>query len=388
MTMKQPAGLTSLLTAILITMVACTAPVPADTATTAEPSLQQTFGDHFMMGAALNEEQFTGRDARGAALTRHHFNTITPENVTKWEVIHPEPGRFDFGPADAFVAFGEANGMFMVGHTLVWHSQTPRWVFEDEDGNPATRELLLERMRDHIETVVGRYRGRIHAWDVVNEALNEDGSLRQSPWLTIIGEDYLEHAFRFAHEADPEAELYYNDYSLENAPKRHGAVRLVRTLQERGAPIHGIGTQGHFRLEWPTPEQLDSTIVAFAGLGIPVMVTELDIDVLPAAWQYQGADVQRRAELRDELNPYPDGLPMDVQQELAERYAELFRVFLNHRDSITRVTFWGVADSDSWLNNWPVPGRTNYPLLFDRVHQPKRAFDAVMETARGLTAAN
>jgi endo-1,4-beta-xylanase len=352
----------------------------------AQPALHEVFAGSFLIGAALSENQIAGVDAMARALAERHFNSATPENVMKWERIHPQPGRYDFGPADRFVEFGERHGMFLVGHTLVWHSQVPEWVFQDGSGNPATREVLLERMRDHIHTVVGRYRGRVHAWDVVNEALNEDGTLRQSPWLQIIGEDYLAHAFRFAHEADPEAELYYNDYSLENAPKRNGAVALVRRLQEQGVPIHGIGSQLHAWPDWPSLEQLDSTIVAFAGLGIPIMITELDINVLPPAFQYQGADVGMQAELRDALDPYRDGFPEERQQQLAERYAELFRVFLNHREVIPRVTFWGVHDGQSWLNNWPVRGRTNYPLLFDRQGQPKPAFHAVVQVGRQAAA--
>ncbi|MFW5972933.1 MAG: endo-1,4-beta-xylanase, partial [Bacteroidota bacterium] len=259
------------------------------------------------------------------------------------------------------------------------------WVFEDEQGNPASRELLIDRMRDHIETVVGRYRGRVDGWDVVNEALNEDGSLRQSPWYRIIGEEYLALAFQFAHEADPDAELYYNDYSLENEPKRRGAVRLVQNLLDQGIPVHGIGSQLHARMDWPSQERLDSTIVEFADLGIDVMFTELDIDLLPRDAQYYGADISVDMELRAELNPYEDGLPEDVEQEQAARYGDLFEVFLRHADVISRVTFWGVTDGDSWLNYWPVQGRTNYPLIFDRNHEPKLAFDAVVEAARSAS---
>lgn len=359
----------------------CTLPEdePAPTSTT---SLREAFEGAFLVGAALNPEQFYERDARGASIVKAHFNTITPENVMKWELIHPEPGRYDFEAADRFVAFGEENDMFIVGHTLVWHSQTPRWVFEDAAGNPVGRDTLLARMRDHIHTVVGRYRGRVHGWDVVNEALDEDGTLRASPWLQIIGEDYLARAFEYAHEADPDAELYYNDYSLENAPKRNGAVRLVRNLLDQGIRVTGIGTQGHNNLTWPTPEQQDSTIQAFADLGVDVMVTELDIDVLPPATRGQSADVSERAELRAELDPYADALPDSMQQALARRYAELFEVYLKHRDAISRVTFWGVTDGDSWKNDWPVRGRTNYPLLFDRQGEPKPALHAVIETVR------
>lgn len=348
------------------------------------PHLHAVFEDAFMIGTALNHAQIYGEDRNGILLARTHFNSITPENVTKWELIHPEKGEYDFEAADRFVEFGEENGMFMVGHTLVWHSQTPDWVFEDEDGDPRSRDELLEIMREHIHTVVGRYAGRIHAWDVVNEALNEDGSLRESPWYEIIGEDYLIKAFEYAREADPDAELYYNDYSLEDPEKLEGAIRLVEYLQENDAPITGIGTQGHYLMDWPSIEDVEKTITDLAALGIDVMVTEMDIDVLPPAFEYQGADIAMRADLEDDLNPYPDKLPDYMQEELAERYKEIFEVFLKHRDVITRVTFWGVTDGDSWKNNWPVRGRTNYPLLFDREWHPKPAFFTVVELAQDV----
>jgi endo-1,4-beta-xylanase len=345
-------------------------------------TLKDAFKDAFLVGAALNADQFHERDARGAALIRTQFNTVTPENVLKWERVHPELGRYDFADADRYVAFGEANGMYVVGHTLVWHSQTPRWLFSDAAGRPVSRDTLLARMRDHIHTVAGRYRGRIKGWDVVNEALNEDGTLRSTPWLQIIGEDYLVKAFQFAHEADPQAELYYNDYSLENVPKRRGAMALIERLRAAGATVHAIGSQGHNKMDWPTPAQQDSTIVAFASLGLQVMITELDVDVLPAVGEYRGADITYRAELQDRLNPYRDAIPDTVQQALARRYAGLFEVYLAHKDVISRVTFWGVSDGDSWLNNWPVRGRTTYLLLFDRDGRPKPAFDAVIRAAQ------
>jgi endo-1,4-beta-xylanase len=346
------------------------------------PQLKEVFSDHFLIGAALNEDIFRGRDRTGADLAAQHFNSVTAENVMKWEVIHPQPNHYDFAAADAFVDFAERNGQQVVGHTLVWHSQTPAWVFEDENGDPATRDALIERMREHINTVAGRYRGRVHGWDVVNEALNEDGSLRQSPWYRIIGEDYLRLAFEFAAEADPDARLYYNDYSLENAPKRNGAVRLVRNLLDQGVRVDGIGTQGHYKMDWPTVEQIDSTIVAFAELGVDVMVTEIDIDVLPAATDDFGADVAMRAERRAEIDPYTDGLTDEAQQALAERYRDVFEVLVARSDAISRVTFWGVGDGSSWLNYWPVAGRTSHPLLFDREYRPKPAFGAVVSTAR------
>lgn len=345
------------------------------------PSLKDTFKGSFLVGAALNPAQFTEQDARGAALVKAQFNTITPENVLKWERVHPQPGSYSFELPDRYVAFGEKNHMFIVGHTLLWHNQTPAWVFQDGKGNPADRETLLKRLHDHIHTVVGRYHGRINGWDVVNEALEEDGTLRQTPWLKIIGEDYIAKAFQFAHEADPQAELYYNDYNIENEAKLKGALELLRKLQAQGVPVSGVGIQGHWHMDSPSTEQVDAAITAFGKLGLKVMITELDVDVLPLAFQYMGADVTLSAELQPKLNPYPKVLPDAVQQALAQRYASLFGVFLKHRGVLKRVTFWGVTDGDSWLNNWPVKGRTNYPLLFDRTGQPKPAFDAVIRAA-------
>ena len=330
------------------------------------PALRTAFHGVFLVGAALNAAQFSGQDTLGAAIVKAQFNSITPENALKWASVHPRPGTYDFAAGDRYVAFGEQNRMFIVGHNLVWHNQTPRWVFEDSAGRLVSRDTLLARLRDHIRTLVGRYRGRIKGWDVVNEALEDDGTLRRTPWLTILGEDYVAAAFRFAHEADPDAELYYNDYELERAPKRRGAVELVRRLRDEGIPIAAVGLQNHDRLDWPSPAQEDSTIDAFAALGVRVMITELDVDVLPHT---PGA------------NPFVDGLPDSLQQALARRYAELFTSYLRHRGTVTRVTFWGVTDRDSWLNNFPARGRTNYPLLFGRDGRPKPAFLAVVRTA-------
>lgn len=362
---------------LLTTAAACT--LGAQTA--AEPALKDVFKGAFRIGAALNPGHFTEKNAAGAALVKRHFNTITPENVLKWERVHPELERYDFEPTDAYVAFGEKNGMFIVGHTLVWHSQTPKWVFHDSEGKQLSREALLERMRQHIHKVVGRYKGRIHGWDVVNEALNEDGTMRESLWYKIIGPDYIEKAFEYAREADPKAELYYNDYSVENEPKRNGAVKLIRQLQSKGIKVAAVGLQGHNRLEWPTLEQQEATIRAFAELGVKVAITELDVDVLPSAFQGGGAEVSTRIAADPKLNPYAGGLPEDVQQQLAKRYAELFRVYLKYKGTVDRVTFWGVTDRESWLNNWPVRGRTSYPLIFDREGKPKPAFHAIVKAA-------
>jgi endo-1,4-beta-xylanase len=345
------------------------------------PTLKDAFRGIFRIGAAINQAQFEDRDPRGVPIITSQFNTISPENVLKWEIVHPKADAYNFDPADRYVAFGEKHGMFVVGHCLVWHSQVPRWVFEDAEGKPLTREALLDRMRDHIRTVVGRYKGRIAGWDVVNEALNEDGTLRQSPWYKIIGEDYLLKAFQFAHEADPKAELYYNDYNLENEPKRKGAVELIRKLKAAGATVTAVGLQGHDKLDWPTLDQQSATIEAFHALGVQVNITELDVDVLPRVNRQNTADVSATAAATANSNPYTGGLPEDMQQTLAKRYADLFRVFIQHKDAIGRITFWGVTDGDSWLNGFPVRGRTNYPLLFDRQGKPKPAFDAVIQSA-------
>jgi endo-1,4-beta-xylanase len=348
----------------------------------AATSLKNAFKEYFLIGGALNQAQFSGLDTRGAGIAKEHFNTISPENILKWESVHPLDGKYDFEGADKYVAFGEKNKMFIVGHTLVWHNQTPDWVFESEPGKPASRELLLQRLRDHIKTVVGRYKGRIHSWDVVNEALNEDGSLRESKWLKIIGEDYIAKAYQFAHEADPKAQLYYNDYSLENPAKRKGAIDLIKKLQAQKIPISGIGSQSHHKMDWPSIEEQERTIIELGVLGLKVAVTELDIDVLPRASDHRGADISVNYALQEKLNPYKNGLPVEKQAELAERYDAIFRIFVKHHKLLDRVTFWCVTDGDSWLNDWPVRGRTNHPLLWDREGKPKPAFDAVLKTAQ------
>jgi len=345
------------------------------------PTLKDAFKDCFRVGVALNQSQFGEENTATTELVKTQFNSISPENVLKWEVVHPEPAIYNFALADAYVAFGEANHMWIVGHNLVWHSQTPNWVFQDDKGKPLGRDALLARMRDHISTVVVRYKGRINSWDVVNEALNEDGTLRQDSWLKIIGPDYIARAFEYAHEADPDAELCYNDYSVENEPKRLGAVALIRKLKAQGVPVTAVGIQGHIKMDWPTMDQLDATLDAFAALGVKVNITELDIDMLPKAVEGNTAEVSLTAKARKELDPYPNGLPPAMQQALAKRYAELFATYVKHRGTIGRVTFWGVTNGDSWLNNWPVRGRTSYPLLFDRQGMPTPAFQAVIQAA-------
>ena len=363
----------TVLTALFVIGFAATAQAPA--------TLKSAYQGDFVIGAAINVAQITGEDARGDAIIQAQFNSISPENCLKWESVHPQPDKYDFTIPDQYVAFGEKNHMFIVGHNLVWHNQVPAWVFRDDKGNLLDRDALLARMHDHIRTVVGRYKGRIQSWDVVNEALNEDGTMRPSLWEKIIGDDYIAKAFQYAHEADPQAQLTYNDYNLENEAKRKGAIALITKLKAEGVPITSVGLQGHDSLTWPTVDQMDAAISDFARLGVKVAISELDIDVLPPATRQQTADVTVSIQQNAALNPYVNGLPDSVQQQLAKRYGELFGVFVKHRDVVTRVTFWGVTDGDSWRNDWPVRGRTSYPLLFDRAGQPKPAFESVIRAA-------
>jgi endo-1,4-beta-xylanase len=351
-------------------------------------SLKDAYKSSFVIGTAINTAQITGQDSRGDAILETQFNSISPENALKWENVHPQPGTYAFDIPDQYVAFGEKHHMFIVGHCLVWHNQTPAWVFRNEKGELVDRETLLKRMHDHISTVVGRYKGRIQSWDVVNEALNEDGTLRQSLWLKIIGEDFIAKAFEYAHEADPQAQLTYNDYNLENEAKRKGALALIARLKAQGVPITSVGLQGHYTLTSPSIEDEDASISSFAKLGVKVAITELDVDVLPRNPQMFGAEVSLKLQQDPKLNPYANGLPPSAQQDLAKRYADLFGVFLKHRDAVNRVTFWGVTDGDSWLNGWPIRGRTSYPLLFDRSGQPKPALFAVIRAATEGKAIN
>ncbi|MBN8460360.1 MAG: endo-1,4-beta-xylanase [Verrucomicrobia bacterium] len=364
-----------------LTLIAAAVLCGTVSAETAPATLRKAYADDFLIGAALNRQVIGGRDTRAVDLAAAQFSCLTAENDMKWQSLHPAPDRYDFSGPDAYLEFAKKNRMVVIGHTLVWHSQTPDWVFKDDSGKPATREVLLKRMKDHIQTVVGRYKGRIKGWDVVNEALSDGGPepLRDSPWRRIIGDDFIEQAFRFAHEADPKAELYYNDYGLENGRKRDNAVALVKGLLKRGVPITGIGTQSHFHLNHPPIAEVEKTITDFAALKVKVMVTELDVDVLPQRGPSGNADISRREQGGDGLNPYPNGLPPEMQEKLAKRYGELFEVYLRHRKSLTRVTFWGLDDGRTWLNGFPIRGRVNHPLLFDRDLKPKPAFDTVVK---------
>ena len=350
-------------------------------------SFKEAYDGAFMMGTAVNRFITSGRDAKALEITLKHFNTITAENELKAGPINPQPGVFNFGPADAFVDFGEEHDMFIIGHTLVWHNQTPAWFFEDENGNPNTPEQQIERMRQHIETVAGRYAGRIDAWDVVNEVIDNDGSYRPTTWVNSVGDGDLmvRKAFEFAAQYAPDAELYYNDFNAWRPEKVQGIVRMVKMLQENGIRIDGVGIQGHWGLNYPKNEYIRDAIDAYAALGVKVMITELDVDVLPLTKEGQiiGTGMLHPQYDLEEfeifLDPYKDGLPDDVQQQLTDRYTELFEIFYEKRDKIDRVTFWGIHDPMSWKNDYPIANRTNYVLPFNRDYSPKPAVQAIIE---------
>ncbi|HER09526.1 MAG TPA: endo-1,4-beta-xylanase [Bacteroides sp.] len=349
-------------------------------------SLKEAYKDAFLTGSAVNQWVISERSVETRDLILRQFNTITVENAMKAGPVNPRPGEYNFAPADALVEFGLQNDMFIVGHTLVWHNQTPDWFFTDENGNPNSPEEQIERMRSHIGTVAGRYAGKVHAWDVVNEVIGDDGNYRQTSWVKAVGDgdELVKQAFRFASEYAPKTELYYNDFNAWRPAKRDGIVRLVQMLQEEGIRIDGIGMQGHWGLNYPRNDYIEAAIEAFGSLGVKVMITELDVDVLPLTREGQiignvmAHEQFQLPEFKEYLDPYREGLPDDVQHQLANRYEELFGIFYKHRDVIDRVTFWGVHDGMSWKNGYPVPGRTNYPLLFDRNGLPKAAYHAVL----------
>lgn len=345
------------------------------------PSLKEVFGDKFMIGVALNSAQIDQRNEQETALISSQFNVVTPENIMKWMYIQPKIDEFNFEMADKLVSLAESRNMAVIGHTLVWHSQLPPWVFSSQDGNTVDSVELMHRIKYHITGIVSRYKGRVKGWDVVNEALDEDGTLRKSSFLTIAGQGFIANAFRFAHDTDPGAELYYNDYNLVNADKRQGAIRLISDLQQQGIRIDAVGIQAHWDLKHPSLQEIEHSIEEFSALGIKVMFTELDISVLPSPWNMPNADISRRAAENSAMNPYPEGLPDSVADKLASRYEDIFRLFARHSDEISRITFWGLHDGLSWKNNFPIRGRSDYPLLFDRNMAPKKAFFSVISTA-------
>ena len=308
-------------------------------------SLKKALKNKFLIGVSVNTHQSSGKDVAAVEIVKKNFNSIVAENCMKSSVIHPKENKYNFAQADEFVSFGESNQMAIIGHCLIWHSQLAPWFCVDKDGNNVSPEVLKKRMKDHITTIVKRYKGRIKGWDVVNEAIEDNGAYRKTKFYEILGEEYIPLAFQYAHEADPDAELYYNDYSMAQPGRREAVVKMVNDLKKRGIRIDAIGMQGHIGMD------------------------------------NVGAEVTASFEYKKEMNPYPDGLPEEVSKAWTERMNDFFRLFLKHHNLITRVTLWGVADQNSWRNDWPMRGRTDYPLLFDRNYQPKPVVGLIIKEA-------
>lgn len=355
-----------------------------------DQALKNTFADSFKMGVAVNQDIVTGKNAAAQSIIAKQFNTVTLENAMKAEVIYPQQGKVDFSGADAFIDFAKQNNMFTVAHTLVWHNQTPDWFFTNSKNEPNTPAQQLEQMRKHIELVAGRYKNKVDAWDVVNEVIADDGSYRPTVWVNRIGDGdtMVKAAFKYAQQYSPNTELYYNDFNAWRPEKRDGIIRMIKMLQKEGIRIDGIGIQAHWGLNFPKMQYIEQAIDAYAALGIKVMITELDIDVLPLTKEGQitGTDMMKPQfqleEFETYLDPYKNGLPSDVEAQLNARYKALFELFYAKRDKIDRVTFWGLHDGMSWKNDYPIPNRTNYPLLWDRNLNPKSVIKTITEVVQ------
>lgn len=323
--------------------------------------LAPMYAHRFPLGAAVEPRHLQGADGH---LLAWHFNAVVAENAMKPPRLQPAEGQFDFTAADRIVAFAEERGMKIRGHTLLWHEETPDWFWRAPDGGPATGERVLERLRAHIHAVVGRYRGRVHAWDVVNEVVDPaaPGCLRNDRWLQVVGPRYVEAAFRYAHEADPGARLFVNDFETTQPTKRDCLLGLARDLRARGVPVHGMGHQMHVDVDRPSVREVDETLAAFAALGLDNHVTELDMSLGPAPRQAPGGEAALLA-------------------RQAARYGEFFRVFAARPD-VKAVTLWGLSDADTWLIRGARQGSGDKPLLFDADRQPKAAYREVAGAAR------
>jgi endo-1,4-beta-xylanase len=347
----------------------------------APAGLAAAWSRHFRIGVAMSNQMLDRQTGADLDLIAREFNSVTAENAMKWGEIRRDNVNWRWERADQLVNFAAKHDMHVLGHTLVWHSQVPRGLFTDAGGAPLSRAALLGRMEEHINAMVGRYKGRVHTWDVVNEAIDEGNGWRKSQWHQIIGDDYMEQAFRMARKADPAAKLLYNDYNEHNPQKRAFQVRIIKDYLDRGVPIDGVGLQGHLGLAYPDLAEWERSVATYAEMGLEVHVTELDVDVLPNPNQ-PTAEISARAEYASSNDPWPQGLPDEVQEKLADRYEQIFRILLRYRDRVERVTFWGLHDGMSWKNGFPIAGRTNYPLLFDREMKPKPAYHRLMRLAQ------
>lgn len=321
-------------------------------------SLKKRYEGAFLIGGAVSGERIRHTDS---ALVVRHFSSITCDNAMKPLHVHPQQDVWEFEKADWLVGFARNNNLSVRGHTLIWHQTTPDWFFTDGD-TAASSVLLKERMRNHISTLVGRYRDDVFCWDVVNEGIDvkKDKGYRCSKWYEILGEDYMDYAFRFAREAAPQADLYYNDYNLCDSDKRDTAYEIIRRMQERGVPIDGIGFQAHWKIGHPTEDEIRAAFDKFISLGLKIQVTELDVSIY--------------RDDKEDMKPFTS----ELEAQQAAYYKMCFGLFEEYKEHIDCVSFWGIADNHTWLNNFPVEGRKNYPLLFGENHQPKQAYYEVI----------
>jgi endo-1,4-beta-xylanase len=329
--------------------------------------LKDYYKDYFPIGVAVGPQTLKGEEKN---LILREFNSITPENAMKMSPIHPEENKYFWDNADAIVNFAQANGLRVRGHNLCWHEQFPKWIFTDSKGDTVSKEVLLKRLKDHITTVVTRYKGKIYAWDVVNEAIddNPDNFLRNSPWYKICGEDFIIKAFEYAHEADPNALLFYNDYNTERPEKRDRVYKLLKQLVDAKVPIHGVGLQAHWSIFEPTEQELTDAIAKYSSLGLQIHFTEVDVSIYKWEKERRG----KKPGEQDQLTP-------ELEQKQIDQYKMIFRIFRENKDKVTSVTFWNVSDKHTWLDYYPVPGRKNYPLLFDTKLKPKKVYWEVIK---------
>lgn len=363
---------------------------------TTTDSLQEAYQDYWRTGISVNQWEVQAEEAlkegvgySGATrldqtadypMIAKHFGWVVPENCMKCEVIHPEEDKYDFTLADQMVEKALANGQQVVGHCLIWHSQCAPWFFVDQEGNQVSADVLKQRMHDHIFTILDHFRGKVVAWDVVNEAFEDDGTLRRSKFYEILGEEFIPLAFQYAYEADSTIELYYNDYSMYKPEKVKGVVEFFRPLVAQGMRIDAIGLQGHLFLgDQDYPTLYEQTIREIATLGIPSQFTELDLSVLPNPYAMEGANISANFEYSKEIDPYTDGLPAEVQEQADAFWVDFYKMLLRNKENVLRVGFWCFNDENSWRNDWPVKGRTEYATLFDRQGQPKPTIEKLIQ---------
>ncbi len=358
-----------------ITILVFLASVP----TKAQKTLGEATKGRFLFGVAVNMQQVNGSNPVETELIAKEFTTIVAENCMKPQPIHPEENRYNWDDADKLVDFGEKNKQVVTGHCLMWHSQIGRWFFIDADGKDVSPEVLKERMRQHITTVVGRYKGRVKGWDVVNEAFEDNGTYRNSKFYQILGKDFIKFAFQFAHEADPNAELYYNDYNVETPAKCDAIVELVKELKAAGCRIDAVGSQAHMHMNSPTLEATETSLKKLKAAGVKILITEWDISILPSP--YDGANISANFKYSREMDPYSEAIPDSIQQKWNTRVLNMFELFLKYDDVVDRVTVWGLTDNTTWLNNFPIRGRKDYPVLFDRNNLRKPVVDEMIKMA-------